>query len=237
MASFSHLLRSAPFYSPAKYTSPGQTQRQERRLHATQRPLINPYATLTADDFDTFVDDVSNRIAGALSYDREAELASKRRGYAGDDEYWLELGGKPGEFLGGAAAAPEDEVQQHQTREDDDLAEAEGERLDGRAQSAQPFPAGDPASHRSVTLVSNGDEAEGEQDRQAAVDADASMLDNLSDADEDSAEAEPEEEYNNESEDEQLDEEDEDELEQEDSGAEQATLQTRQPPSSQVEPM
>lgn len=99
--SFSHLLARAPYYSPAKFQAskrPAPSE-VERRAYAPA-PLVNPFETLSAPQFDTFVEDVSSRILGALSYDRERDGGKRRRGYLDDEEYWFEMGGRPGEFLG-----------------------------------------------------------------------------------------------------------------------------------------
>ena len=107
--SFSQLLQTAPFYSPAKYQAPRRTgpfepASLERLLQARRipgRPLVNPYDTLSADDFDSFVSSVSGKIRDTLTFDQRQEDAKNRRGYLDDDEYWMEMGGKPGQFLGG----------------------------------------------------------------------------------------------------------------------------------------
>lgn len=103
--SFSRLLQNAPFYSPAR-ASPsrkreaGPSSALERVKRARgARPLVDPYAALPAPEFDTFVDDVSSRIVNALTYEPNKDRRI-RRGYADDEEYWMEMGGKPGEFVG-----------------------------------------------------------------------------------------------------------------------------------------
>lgn len=106
--SFSRLLQNAPYYSPAAF-SPNRRRQQEgpsalaraRRARAA-RPLVDPYATLTAPEFDNFVDDVSSRIVSALTYEPNKDRRI-RRGYADDEEYWMEMGGRPGEFVGAEA--------------------------------------------------------------------------------------------------------------------------------------
>jgi hypothetical protein len=117
--SFSHLLAKAPYYSPARFQrskrpAPSEV---ERRAYAPA-PLVNPFETLSAPQFDNFVDDVSSRITGALSYDRERD-GKRRRGYLDDEEYWLEMGGKPGEFLGQKVSShAEEQVEQGASAEE-----------------------------------------------------------------------------------------------------------------------
>lgn len=143
--SFSRLLQNAPFYSPAAFSPSRRQQRQDgsspsasssslpafdrRRRTKASRPLVDPYAALPAPEFDNFVDDVSSRIVNALTYEPNRDRRV-RRGYADDDEYWMEMGGKPGEFVGNltqdlesehveetlqdAQAEPEDEEERSQ---------------------------------------------------------------------------------------------------------------------------
>ena len=74
---------------------------------------MNPYEALSASDFDSFVDSVSGKITSALTYDARAHT-SKARGYLDDEEYWMEMGGRPGEFLGGQMQASNDDERQAQ---------------------------------------------------------------------------------------------------------------------------
>jgi hypothetical protein len=103
MSSFSRLLQNAPYYSPAAFTPDGRKRRQgpssEPERARRSRPLVDPYTTLTAPQFDNFVDNVSSRIVDALTYEPNRDRRI-RRGYADDEEYWMEMGGKPGEFVG-----------------------------------------------------------------------------------------------------------------------------------------
>lgn len=103
MSSFSRLLQNAPYYSPAAFTPGGRKRRagpaSEPERARRARPLVDPYATLTAPEFDNFVDNVSSRIVNALTYEPNRDRRI-RRGYADDEEYWMEMGGKPGEFVG-----------------------------------------------------------------------------------------------------------------------------------------
>lgn len=107
--SFSRLLQNAPYYSPAAF-SPSRKRQQHpdsntpfgnalQRRKVT-RPLVDPYATFTSREFDTFVDDVSTRIRDALTYEPNKDRRI-RRGYADDEEYWDKTGGQPGHFLEG----------------------------------------------------------------------------------------------------------------------------------------
>lgn len=129
--SFSHLLARAPYYSPARFERPKRPapSEVERRAYAPA-PLVNPFETLSAPQFDSFVDDVSSRIAGALSYDRERENGKRRRGYANDDEYWLGMGGRPGDFLGQSSL-------QQQEHEEQEASSLVGEELPDNLDQSQ----------------------------------------------------------------------------------------------------
>lgn len=136
---FSHLLQKAPYYNPAglstpnsrstpRAAAPGSTTASRYGAGVTstvkrapRTSLVDPYASLSARDFDTFVDDVSSKIKDALSYDAHAE-ARVRRGYEEDEEYWLEMGGRPGQFLNGAL---EKEVEQGTVEKDAVIAGAD----------------------------------------------------------------------------------------------------------------
>ena len=139
--SFSRLLQNAPYYSPAAFSPSRKRQLQDvdgpssstasalakaRRTRAA-RPLVDPYAALPAPEFDSFVDDVSSRIVNALTYEPNKDRRI-RRGYADDEEYWLEMGGKPGEFVGN---------QTQEVTEGEDSAVVV-EELDAEAEAAEP---------------------------------------------------------------------------------------------------
>ena len=98
MSAFSHLLRDAPYFSPAAFESPSSRIKRAPANRTYTKPLINPYKSLSADAFDSFVEDVSGQIRDALAYDPVEAERKKHRGYEGDDEFWLDMGGLPGQF-------------------------------------------------------------------------------------------------------------------------------------------
>lgn len=171
--SFSHLLARAPYYSPAKAgksgghagsaaaVTPSQLDTDGQGVTITRpqpaplssllqahrlpgRPLINPYEAFSADDFDAFVDDISSRIQSTLSYDARREASRKGRGYLDDEEYWNEMGGRPGEFAFAQVATEEAEQVQHAIRDHPSIPDGSGvERL----------PAGHTAQHESKSTA------------------------------------------------------------------------------------
>jgi hypothetical protein len=156
--SFSNLLQNAPYYSPAAFTptrrkhdagpaSSSAMQDRAKRIKAP-KPLVDPYASLSADAFDSFVDGVSNRIVDALTYEPNRDRRI-RRGYADDEEYWLEMGGKPGEFLG---------VQAEETTAVDEGTQTED--IAGELDSAVPVQDEEMLDEQETDQVKNDMEAE-----------------------------------------------------------------------------
>lgn len=143
--SFSRLLQNAPYYSPAAFSPSRKRQLEQdgpssstasalakaRRTRAA-RPLVDPYAALPAPEFDSFVDKVSSRIVNALTYEPNKDRRI-RRGYADDEEYWMEMGGKPGQFVGNQS---EEALEGDDTPAEAEELEVEAEETEQRQEDA-----------------------------------------------------------------------------------------------------